>query len=278
MSLRVQPRLDLILPLQRVAEQLLADARAMRTNVRIQTTSDHNFPVLAEALVDGAFSLTGGMSLLGYQGADIHDAPTVTLMRTTGATIVQSDTRVDPPLVPIAREFAGQAGQMLAPLRYQGEFCGFIAVHGDGEPRRWSDSDQEALKSAVAEVEAILADAHWFERPDPEPVRHVLLVLSDPVEGREHEYNEWYSGPHIEETLATPGWTAAQRFELAADQLSENRPQQRYLALYELSTEDAGAAIEALRSCSPSFTPSGAISHDDVVGVFTPITDRIEAK
>lgn len=278
MSLRVQPRLDLILALQKVAEQLLVDARAMRTNVRIQTTSDHNFPVLAEALVDGVFSLTGGMSMLGYQGADIHDAPTVTLMRTTGATIVQSDTRVDPPLVPIAREFGGQAGQMLAPLRYQGEFCGFIAVHGDGEPRYWSDSDKEALKSAVAEVEAILSEAHWFERPDPEQTRHVVLVLSDPVEGRESAYNEWYSGLHIDETLKTPGWTAAQRFELAKEQLSENLPAQRYLALYELSTEDAGAAIEALRSRSTGFTPSDAISSDDVVGVFTPITERIEAK
>lgn len=278
MSLRVQPRLDLILPLQKVAEQLLVDARAMRTNVRIQTTSDHNFPVLAEALADGAFSLTGGMSMLGYQGADIHDAPTVTLMRTTGATIVQNDTRVDPPLVPIAREFAGQAGQMLAPLRYQDEFCGFIAVHGDGEPRHWSDSDQEALKSAVVEVEAILSDAHWFERPDPEPTRHVVLVLSDPVEGREQEYNEWYSGLHIDETLETPGWTAARRFELAKDQLSENLPKQRYLALYELSTEDAGVAIEDLRTRSSGFTPSDAISSDDVVGVFTPITERIEPK
>ncbi|MGJ3558570.1 hypothetical protein ACR6C2_04830 [Streptomyces sp. INA 01156] len=33
----------------------------------------------------------------------------------------------------------------------------------------------------------------------------MLLVLSDPVEGREDEYNEWYSGQHLGETLQTRG-------------------------------------------------------------------------
>ncbi|WP_406349311.1 GAF domain-containing protein [Streptomyces sp. NBC_00144] len=166
MTPRLQPRLDLILPLQEIAERLRVETNAMRTNIRVQTTNDHNYPVLAEGLEEGAFSLTGGMSMLGYQGDDIHDAPTVALMRTTGTTIVQTDTKVDPPLVPIAREFGGQAGQMLAPLRYGGGFCGFIAVHGHGEPRVWSEGDQKQLAAAVAEVESLLAQAAWFDLPD----------------------------------------------------------------------------------------------------------------
>jgi GAF domain-containing protein len=162
MARRLQPRMDLLLELQKVAERLRIETQAMRTNIRVQTTNDHNYPVLAEALADGAFSLTGGMSMLGYQGDDIHNAPTVALMRSTGATIIQADTRVDPPLVPVAREFGGHAGQMLAPLRHEGEFCGFIAVHGDGEPRTWSEDDQKystALNAASRHfrVSALLA-------------------------------------------------------------------------------------------------------------------------
>lgn len=277
MPRRLQPRMDLILELQKVAERLRGETRAMRTNIRVQTTNDHNYPVLAEALADGAFSLTGGMSMLGYQGGDIHHAPTVALMRSTGSTIIQTDTRVDPPLVPIAREFGGQAGQMLAPLHYKGEFCGFIAVHGDGEPRTWSEDDQKHLHVAVADVDALLADAFWFDRPEPTPLRHLLLVLSDPVEGREDEYNEWYSGQHLEETLQTPGWSAARRFVLADDQLSEHLPEHRYLALYEISADDPAEALAALRARSDAITPSEAISPDDIVAVFTPITDRIES-
>jgi hypothetical protein len=276
-ALRLQPRLDLTLSLQQIAERLLAETLSTRTNIRVQTTNDRNYPVLAEALADGAFSLTGGMSMLGYQGADIHDAPTVTLMRTTGATIIQRDTRVDPPLVPIAREFGGQVGQMLAPLRHQGQFCGFIAVHGDAEPRAWTERDQRFLHTAVADVEALLAGAFWFERPDHAPLKHLLMVLSSPVEGREQEYNEWYSGQHIAQTLETPGWAAARRFVLADDQISEHLPRHRYLALYEISASDLQEALAALRSRSRDITPSGAISPDDVVAVFTPITERIEA-
>jgi len=273
---RLQPRLDTILELQRVAERLRHETSALRVNVRVQTTSDHNYPVLAEALTAGAFSLTGGMSMLGYQGADIHDAPTVRLMRTTGATIVQKDTRVDPPLVPIAREFGGQAGQMLAPLTHEGEFCGFIAVHGDGEPRDWTADDQAHLKAAVTETEVLLAAGAWFERPDHLPTRHVLAVLSDPVDGREDEYNDWYSGEHIAETLKTPGWTAARRFVLAEEQLSDHLPPQRYLALYEISSPDPREAIDALRARKDTITPSDAIAADDVVALYTPITERIE--
>ena len=29
-----------------------------------------------------------------------------------------------------------------------------------------------------------------------------LVVLTNPVEGREDEYNEWYSGRHLEDVLA----------------------------------------------------------------------------
>ncbi len=268
--------MDLILSLQPIAEELRQLTQAMRTNVRVQTTNDDNYPVLAEALDDGAFSLTGGISMLGYQGGDIHNAPTVRMMRTTGATIVQSDTTSDPPLVPTAKAFGGQAGQMLAPLHHEGQFCGFIAVHSHGEPRKWSASDQDRLAEAVLEVQRILGAASWFEVP-AKRLEHLLLVLSNPVEGREDEYNEWYSGRHIRETLETPGWSAARRFVLSDEQLGDHLPRQRYLALYEVESPDAATALAALRGRASTITPNTSISPDDVVAVFTPITERIEA-
>lgn len=276
MPLRVQPRIDLTLELQEVAERLRAATKAQRTNIRVLTTNDSNYPVLAEALAKGAFSLTGGMSKLGYQGGDIHNAPTVRHMRSTGKTIIQRDTAVDPPQVPIAREFGGQAGQMLGPLHFEGAFCGFIAVHGDGEPRDWSAEDQAALQVAVSEAEAVLSKASWFERP--EPAQHLLAVLSEPAAGREDEYNAWYSGQHIDETLETPGWVAARRYVLSDAQLDANVPSHRYLALYELSTASAAEALEALRGRSDAISPSDLIAPNDIAGVFTPITDRIEPR
>jgi len=167
-QLRVQPRIELILALQEIAEELFEATAAQRVNVRVATTENPHFPVLGEALAEGTTSLTGGVFPgIGYQGADIHRQATVTLMRETGGMIVQRDTEVDPPVVPHARKFAGQAGQMLIPLAHEGVFSGFIAVHGGAEVRDWSPEDIAALESARDRAEKVLDGFDWYEVPWP---------------------------------------------------------------------------------------------------------------
>ena len=50
--------------------------------------------------------------------------------------------------------------------------------------------------------------------------RHVFMVMTNPVEGREDEYNEWYSGIHLQEVVAIAGFISAQRFKLSDAQLA----------------------------------------------------------
>jgi hypothetical protein len=167
-QVRVQPRIDLILEMQNIAQQLFAATTPLRVNVRVATTENPHYPVLGEVLADDATSLTGGVFPgIGYQGGDIHRQATVTLMRETGQTIIQRDTAVDPPIVAHARKFAGQAGQMLIPLHREGAFVGFIAVHGGAEVRDWSPDDIAALERAREAAEAALSRAPWFEVPWP---------------------------------------------------------------------------------------------------------------
>jgi len=166
-QVRVQPRIDLIYSLQPIAEALREACDAQRVTIRVATTGDPHYPVLGEALVEGAFSLSGGMSQLGFQGEDIHRQVTVTLMRESGQTIVQADTTADPPVVPHAKAFGGHACQMLIPLHHDGTFVGFVAVHGFDEPREWSSDDLAALERAREEAETALERAPWFEVPWP---------------------------------------------------------------------------------------------------------------
>jgi GAF domain-containing protein len=161
--MRVQPQIDLILALQPIAEDLFAKIEPLRVNIRVQTTDNRNYPVLAEALAPGAFSLSGGMSQLGYQGDDIHNMPTVRLMRESRQPIVQRDTSVDPPKVPHARAFGGQAGQVLMPLEHDSEFVGFLAVHSHGEPHDWTADELAAIEEARRAAERELANAFWFD-------------------------------------------------------------------------------------------------------------------
>jgi len=81
-----------------------------------------------------------------------------------------------------------------------------------------------------------------------------MIVLANAVEGRDDEYNDWYTNVHVPEVLAA-GFTAAQRFKMADAQMGE--VSDGYLAIYEFdgSAEEAIAALGAARA---GFTPSEA--------------------
>jgi hypothetical protein len=47
--------------------------------------------------------------------------------------------------------------------------------------------------------------------------RYVYLVMSDPLPGREFEFNDGYQNMHMGDLVQLPGWTGAQRFRLVPD-------------------------------------------------------------
>jgi len=78
--------------------------------------------------------------------------------------------------------------------------------------------------------------------------KHVVVVLSEPVEGREAESDDWYENTHIREVLETTGWSTGQRFELTAEK-GQKCPLGK-LAFYEVeaeSGEDVVAKLDATR-------------------------------
>jgi hypothetical protein len=81
--------------------------------------------------------------------------------------------------------------------------------------------------------------------------RQLLFVFSNPVEGREDEYNDWYTNHHLREILAIEGFHSAQRFELADARMTRDTPDApwRYVAVYEVeenALERADAALYQL--------------------------------
>src|SRR3546814_5593700 len=71
-----------------------------------------------------------------------------------------------------------------------------------------------------------------------------LVVLTRPVEGREDEFNEWYSNKHLDDVLDIPGFTAAQRFKLKGDPTDPKA--WNYFAIYEVSHEDPKSVIDEM--------------------------------
>ena len=76
--------------------------------------------------------------------------------------------------------------------------------------------------------------------------RFSFVVYSNPVEGREQEYNDWYSNQHLSDLLAIPGVISARRFKLSGTQIQEAPQTYQYLAIYEIEAEDVATFIKEL--------------------------------
>jgi hypothetical protein len=75
--------------------------------------------------------------------------------------------------------------------------------------------------------------------------RFVFVVQTDPAPGRDREYNEWYDQIHLKEVCSFPGFVGARRFRLV-----EGEGRNKYLAIYELETDDPQRDLAALTAAA----------------------------
>jgi hypothetical protein len=83
--------------------------------------------------------------------------------------------------------------------------------------------------------------------PPPEQNRYVYLVMSDPLPGREFDFNDGYQNMHMGDLVQLPGWTGAQRFRWVPDVVPRNiQPPYRRGNL--IIWDQEGTDLEKLRS------------------------------
>jgi len=110
--------------------------------------------------------------------------------------------------------------------------------------------------------------------------RHHLLAFTNPVPGREDEFNRWYDERHVPDLLAVPGFVSARRFALT-DATGQGKPDWTYLAMYELETDDPDALMAEVRARigSGAIPATDALDRGTVGGLIaTALTARITAK
>lgn len=106
--------------------------------------------------------------------------------------------------------------------------------------------------------------------------RSILVVLTNPTEGDDDEFNQWYDSTHLGEVLGVDGIVAAQRFRLAPVEGAAPCAH-RYLALYELEGEPS-AAVEALTRAAGTMKLSPTLDAASAkVWAFTPLGARTAA-
>lgn len=82
--------------------------------------------------------------------------------------------------------------------------------------------------------------------------KYIMTVQSNPVAGREDEYNDWYDKHHVREIIQTPTFVAGQRYKMAPlkipDRAGYQKPRHAYMVVYEFETDDLEKTKSALWS------------------------------
>lgn len=105
-----------------------------------------------------------------------------------------------------------------------------------------------------------------------------FLVLSNPTEGGDEEYNRWYSRRHITDVLLqVPGVRSVQRFGLAEHQRRAPPYSFRFMALYEVDRDAAQSVFAELeaRSGTDVMPISDTFDRKHLAIVFDPITPKL---
>jgi hypothetical protein len=105
----------------------------------------------------------------------------------------------------------------------------------------------------------------------------IAVVMTNPLDNRHDEFNDWYSHIHIRDVMRAPASIAVQRFVLSADQLLADggveRSHAQYLAIYE--TYDIEKLTYAHRHVfTPAMLVSDSIDLDHEGYYFNPLASR----
>jgi hypothetical protein len=105
---------------------------------------------------------------------------------------------------------------------------------------------------------------------------YTFVVLTNAEDGRENEFNDWYTNRHLSDVIGIPGVVSARRFRIAAVQRPVAVSPYKYLALYEIETDDLAQVVEALakRSGTEMMPVSDAMSAEKFNYIFEAITEK----
>lgn len=108
--------------------------------------------------------------------------------------------------------------------------------------------------------------------------KYKYLVFTNARDGRDDEFNAWYDEIHLPEVVAVPGFTGAERYAIRP-QPGDPEPKHRYLAIYDMETEDVSATLKELmrRGTTGGFRMTDALgdgARTDLYEVITPHRSR----
>lgn len=106
-----------------------------------------------------------------------------------------------------------------------------------------------------------------------------FIVFTNTVEGRDDEFNEWYTNQHLHDVMKIPGVVSAQRFVRSEKQRDPGPFEWKYLAIYNCETDDVMEIIGEIkkRVGTADMPISETLAQKRFFCVFEPITELVHA-
>jgi hypothetical protein len=102
-----------------------------------------------------------------------------------------------------------------------------------------------------------------------------FLVFTNPIDGMDVEYNQWYDAVHLGEVIAVPGFIAAERYRCCPT--AEAALDHAYLAIYEFEADDPVSTLAELtaRARDGRIDMTPVLAPDIETRLYEVITPRI---
>lgn len=107
-----------------------------------------------------------------------------------------------------------------------------------------------------------------------------LVVFTNPTQGMEDQFDEWYVNQHLPDVLAVPGFKAGQRFELEQEQLKAGPHPWRFMTVFDIETDDLRHTFDTLisRVNTPLMPMSPSIAEHRIAYAYKAVTPKMQAR
>lgn len=117
------------------------------------------------------------------------------------------------------------------------------------------------------------------QKPRAPNLKHyIYVVMTNPVAGKDAEFNNWYTNTHLKDVMKLPGVVSAQRFVVAPENI--NPAPYRYLAIYDIEISDLSIFIKAQKDAinTPAMVLNPAFDLKGVYSLyFQKLTNKVVA-
>ncbi len=107
--------------------------------------------------------------------------------------------------------------------------------------------------------------------------KYKMVVFSNAVEGKDKDFNDWYQNTHLKQIVSIKPFLAAQRFRFHTSIVPGGPDPKRYMAIYDIETDDIGAALAEMNQAGGGGLPD-SMDKNIIGAVYEEFGEAVKAR